>query len=237
MGAKASLTQHGYASKTFSSQLRQHQLAFKERGSELGLPKLKNAFQRSEQDGFNLLPHYGLMLESNALQAIKTNKYILTLLTIDLKETSSALVISVRTDRGTEFLNKTLHAFFKEEGMSIKLLLLEHLNRTALSKLETVLWPRSPNEKGVRLLTNPDPAPELKIFSFRQIQHSITTEYGIFFHSYLYDEFFNDGTSRVNKSSSPTDNSAPQDTHPSTNIHPTSEPTTQTNVHAEENNG
>ncbi|GJT76688.1 retrovirus-related pol polyprotein from transposon TNT 1-94 [Tanacetum coccineum] len=28
-----------------------------------------------------------------------------------------ALVISVRTDRGTEFLNKTLHAFFKEEGI------------------------------------------------------------------------------------------------------------------------
>ncbi|GJR11318.1 retrovirus-related pol polyprotein from transposon TNT 1-94 [Tanacetum coccineum] len=32
----------------------------------------------------------------------------------------------------------------------------------------------------------------------------------------LYDEFFNDGAYRVNKSSSPTDNSAPQDTHPST---------------------
>ncbi|GJV31174.1 retrovirus-related pol polyprotein from transposon TNT 1-94 [Tanacetum coccineum] len=28
-----------------------------------------------------------------------------------------ALVISVRTDRGMEFLNKTLHAFFKEEGI------------------------------------------------------------------------------------------------------------------------
>ncbi|GJQ94666.1 retrovirus-related pol polyprotein from transposon TNT 1-94 [Tanacetum coccineum] len=28
-----------------------------------------------------------------------------------------ALVISVRTDRGTEFLNKTLNAFFKEEGI------------------------------------------------------------------------------------------------------------------------
>ncbi|GJV27820.1 retrovirus-related pol polyprotein from transposon TNT 1-94 [Tanacetum coccineum] len=52
----------------------------------------------------------------------------------------------------------------------------------------------------------------------------------------LYDEFFNDGTSRVNKSSSPNDNSAPQDTHPSMNIHPTSEPSTPTNVHAEENN-
>ncbi|GKB28674.1 retrovirus-related pol polyprotein from transposon TNT 1-94 [Tanacetum coccineum] len=52
----------------------------------------------------------------------------------------------------------------------------------------------------------------------------------------LYDEFFNAGTSRVNKSSSPTDNSTQQDTHPSTNIHPTSEPSTLTNVHAEENN-
>ncbi|GKF22394.1 hypothetical protein Tco_0074716 [Tanacetum coccineum] len=38
----------------------------------------------------------------------------------------------------------------------------------------------------------------------------------------LYDEFFNTGTSRVNKSSSPTDNSAQQDTQPSMNIHPTS---------------
>ncbi|GKF64346.1 retrovirus-related pol polyprotein from transposon TNT 1-94 [Tanacetum coccineum] len=28
-----------------------------------------------------------------------------------------ALVISIRTDRGTEFLNKTLNAFFKEEGI------------------------------------------------------------------------------------------------------------------------
>ncbi|GKF15040.1 hypothetical protein Tco_0056502 [Tanacetum coccineum] len=52
----------------------------------------------------------------------------------------------------------------------------------------------------------------------------------------LYDEFFNDGTSRVNKSSSPTDNSTQQDTPPTTNIHPTSEPSTPTIVHAEENN-
>ncbi|GJR22805.1 hypothetical protein Tco_0971332 [Tanacetum coccineum] len=51
----------------------------------------------------------------------------------------------------------------------------------------------------------------------------------------LYDEFFNDGASRVHKSSSPTDNSAPQDTHPTTNIQPTSEPSTPTNTHAEEN--
>ncbi|GJR50053.1 retrovirus-related pol polyprotein from transposon TNT 1-94 [Tanacetum coccineum] len=52
----------------------------------------------------------------------------------------------------------------------------------------------------------------------------------------LYDDFFNDGTSHVNKSSSPTDNSIHKDTLSSTNVHPTSEPSTPTNVHAEENN-
>ncbi|GJT35375.1 retrovirus-related pol polyprotein from transposon TNT 1-94 [Tanacetum coccineum] len=52
----------------------------------------------------------------------------------------------------------------------------------------------------------------------------------------LYDEFFNAGTSRVNKSSSPIDNSAQQDTLPLTNIHPTTEPSTPTHVNAEENN-
>ncbi|GJV78951.1 retrovirus-related pol polyprotein from transposon TNT 1-94 [Tanacetum coccineum] len=52
----------------------------------------------------------------------------------------------------------------------------------------------------------------------------------------LCDEFFNVGTSRVNKSSSPTDNSDQQDTPPSTNIHSTSKPSTPKNVHAEENN-
>ncbi|GJR64456.1 retrovirus-related pol polyprotein from transposon TNT 1-94 [Tanacetum coccineum] len=82
---------------------------------------------------------------------------------------------------------------------------------------------------------NPDPAPEQK-----NVSPSADTpvpsqqELDLLFGP-LYDEFFNDGTSRVNKSSSPTDNSAPQDTHPSTNIQPTSEPSTPTNTHAEEN--
>ncbi|GKC33767.1 retrovirus-related pol polyprotein from transposon TNT 1-94, partial [Tanacetum coccineum] len=43
-------------------------------------------------------------------------------------------------------------------------------------------------------------------------------------------------TSNVNKSSSPTDNSKQQDTPPTTNIQSTLEPTTPTNVNAEENN-
>ncbi|GJS51377.1 retrovirus-related pol polyprotein from transposon TNT 1-94 [Tanacetum coccineum] len=43
-----------------------------------------------------------------------------------------APVISVRTDRGTKFLNKTLHAFFNEEGI-------EHQTST----------PRTPEQNGV----------------------------------------------------------------------------------------
>ncbi|GJS86664.1 retrovirus-related pol polyprotein from transposon TNT 1-94 [Tanacetum coccineum] len=52
----------------------------------------------------------------------------------------------------------------------------------------------------------------------------------------LYDEFFNTGTSSVNKSSSPANNYAQQDTTPTTNIHSSTEPSTPTNVNAEENN-
>ncbi|GJT20348.1 retrovirus-related pol polyprotein from transposon TNT 1-94 [Tanacetum coccineum] len=43
-----------------------------------------------------------------------------------------AQVITVRTDRGTEFLNKTLHAYFKEEGI-------EHQTST----------PRTPEQNGI----------------------------------------------------------------------------------------
>ncbi|GJS13436.1 hypothetical protein Tco_0407908, partial [Tanacetum coccineum] len=51
----------------------------------------------------------------------------------------------------------------------------------------------------------------------------------------LYDEFFTSGTSSVNKSSSLTDNSTQQDTHPLVNASPTTEPITPTTiVHAEE---
>nr|GEV82378.1 hypothetical protein [Tanacetum cinerariifolium] len=51
----------------------------------------------------------------------------------------------------------------------------------------------------------------------------------------LYDEFFTAGTSSVNKSSSPINNDNQQDTPPTTNIQPTSSPSTPTYVHAEEN--
>ncbi|GJW94078.1 retrovirus-related pol polyprotein from transposon TNT 1-94 [Tanacetum coccineum] len=177
-----------------------------------------------------------------------------------------APVISVRTDRGTEFLNKTLNAFFKEEGI-------EHQTSTprtpeqngqlqphAILKTDqsssqlmrkrhiTSLMTENPQSNTftslvalVYLTRDGENLDKLKEKELQNVSPSADTtvpsqqELDLLFGP-LYDEFFNDGTSRVNKSSSPIDDSAQQDTLPSTNIHPTTEPSSPTNVHAEENN-
>ncbi|GKF29070.1 hypothetical protein Tco_0095412, partial [Tanacetum coccineum] len=93
-----------------------------------------------------------------------------------------------------------------------------------------------PQRKKASDYYNSDPIPQLQNVSpladtIAPTQQELDLLFGP-----LYDEFFNAGTSRVNKSSSPTDDSAKQDTLPSTNIHPTTEPSTLTHVNAEENN-
>ncbi|GJU41339.1 retrovirus-related pol polyprotein from transposon TNT 1-94 [Tanacetum coccineum] len=222
----------------------------------IGLPKLKytwTLFLCSKDETPEVLKDFLTMIQRNL----------------------QAPVISVRTDRGTEFLNKTLNAFFKEEGIEHQTSTPRTLKRTALSKDETALSLRLlkrcfrllnflyyfglkqlfdeikemsetsvandtsglvPQRQKASDYDNPDPAPELQNVS----PSADTTvpsqqELDLLFGP-LYDEFFNDGTSRVNKSSSPTDNSIQKDTLPSTHIQPTPEPTTPTNVHAEENN-
>nr|GEV80550.1 retrovirus-related Pol polyprotein from transposon TNT 1-94 [Tanacetum cinerariifolium] len=110
----------------------------------------------------------------------------------DDSKKSSSPVITVRTDRGTEFLNKTLNAFFKEEGN-------EHQTFTA----------RTPEQNGV-------------VERHNHTHVSSQQELDLLFGP-LYDEFFNAGSN-------------PQDKQPSTNIQPTSAPSTLTYVHAEENN-
>ncbi|GKE33414.1 retrovirus-related pol polyprotein from transposon TNT 1-94, partial [Tanacetum coccineum] len=84
---------------------------------------------------------------------------------------------------------------------------------------------------------NSDPAPQLQhvsplVNTTSPSQHELDLLFGP-----LYDEFFNEGTSSVHKSSSPTDNSKQQDIPPTTNNPSSTEPTTPTtNVHAKENN-
>nr|GEX94096.1 putative ribonuclease H-like domain-containing protein [Tanacetum cinerariifolium] len=82
------------ASKAFSSQLRRHQPTFKE--GYLDWPT------QVEDETSEVLKDFLTMIQRNL----------------------QASVITVRTDKGTEFLNKTLNAFFKEEGI-------EHQTSTA----------------------------------------------------------------------------------------------------------
>nr|GEU31596.1 retrovirus-related Pol polyprotein from transposon TNT 1-94 [Tanacetum cinerariifolium] len=58
-----------------------------------------------------------------------------------IQQNHQGQVITVRTDRGTEFLNKTLT--LKKKELSIKHQLFKHPNRMALPKDESVLWLRS----------------------------------------------------------------------------------------------
>ncbi|GKD41211.1 retrovirus-related pol polyprotein from transposon TNT 1-94, partial [Tanacetum coccineum] len=293
----------------------------------------------------------------------ETPKVLKDFLTM-IQRNLQALVISVRTNRGTEFLNKTLHAFFKEEGIEHQTStprtpeqngVVKRRNRTLIeaartmlsaSKLPLFFWAEaiatacytqnrsiiipthekmtyhiindrkplmkhihifgctcyltrdgenldkmiekgdlcilvgySTQSKGYRVYNkrtrlivesihlkfdeikemletsvandtsgvvpqrqkasdydNSDPVPQLQNVSPSADTTAPSQQELDLLFGPLYDEFFNTGTSRVNKSSSPTDNSTQQDTLPSTNIHPTSEPSTPTNVHAEENN-
>ncbi|GKA39575.1 retrovirus-related pol polyprotein from transposon TNT 1-94 [Tanacetum coccineum] len=83
---------------------------------------------------------------------------------------------------------------------------------------------------------NSSPAPQLRNVSL-SADTTVPSQQELDLHfGPLYDEFFNAGTSSVNKSSSPTDNSKQQDTPPTMNIQSSTEPTTPTNVNAEENN-
>ncbi|GKC33907.1 retrovirus-related pol polyprotein from transposon TNT 1-94 [Tanacetum coccineum] len=83
---------------------------------------------------------------------------------------------------------------------------------------------------------NSDPVPQLQnVSTLADTTVPSHKELDLLF-GHLYDKFFNTGTSRVNKSSSPNNNFAQQDTTPTTNIHSSTEPSTPTNVYAEENN-
>nr|GEZ73430.1 hypothetical protein [Tanacetum cinerariifolium] len=112
-------------------------------------------------------------------------KEFLTMIQINLQ----ALVITVRTDKGTKFLNKTLNAFFKEAS--------DYDNSDLVSQRQDVSSSADahvPSQQELDLLFGP-----------------------------LYDEIFNAISNA-------------QDKQPTTNIQPTSVPSTPTYVHAEENN-
>nr|GEW79039.1 copia protein [Tanacetum cinerariifolium] len=94
-----------------------------------------------------------------------------------------------------------------------------------------------PSSKGRLNLLHMDLCGPMRVASINEKKYIsfVTTRVGSSFGP-LYDEFFDVGTSSVNKSSSPTDNYKHRDTPPTTNIQSSTEPTNPTNANAEENN-
>nr|GEW94762.1 integrase, catalytic region, zinc finger, CCHC-type, peptidase aspartic, catalytic [Tanacetum cinerariifolium] len=83
---------------------------------------------------------------------------------------------------------------------------------------------------------NSDPVPQIQNVSSSADAHVPSQQELDLLFGPLYDEIFTAGISSVNKSSSPTNNYNQQDTQPTTNIQPTSAPSTPRYVHAGENN-
>ncbi|GJZ75531.1 retrovirus-related pol polyprotein from transposon TNT 1-94 [Tanacetum coccineum] len=136
-----------------------------------------------------------------------------------------AQVITIRTNRGSKFLNKTLNANFKEERI-------EHQTSTPLLPEQNDIVERQNRTlvEAARMMlsTSKHPLPHTTTLSQQEL--------GLLFGP-LYDEFFTAGTLSVNKFSYPSNNSKQQDTPPIATAQSTTESITPTTtVTAEENN-
>ncbi|GJV53729.1 retrovirus-related pol polyprotein from transposon TNT 1-94 [Tanacetum coccineum] len=112
---------------------------------ELSLQHCKEQMKNNpvcKENASNALYHVDICQGSNFVRIVtmdETPEVLKDFLTM-IQRNLQAQVISVRTDRGTEFLNKTLHAYFKEEGIEHQTSqLLENLTETALTKTERTL--------------------------------------------------------------------------------------------------
>nr|GEV35961.1 hypothetical protein [Tanacetum cinerariifolium] len=140
-----------------------------------------------------------------------------------------ASVITVRTDKGTEFLNKTLNAFFKEEGI-------EHQNSTDRTPKRNGVVERR-NRTLVEAARTMLLASKLPLFFWaKEIATACYTQNRsiiILTHGKTSYHIINDRKPSIKHLYIFCSN--PQDKQPLTNIPSTSAPSTHTNVHTEEN--
>nr|GEY62755.1 retrovirus-related Pol polyprotein from transposon TNT 1-94 [Tanacetum cinerariifolium] len=127
-------------------------------------------------------------------------------------------------NKRTRLIVESIHIRFNE---------IKEMSETSIANDTSSLVPQ---RKKASDYDNSDPVPQLQTVSSSADAHvPLQQELDLLFGS-LYVEFFTTGTSCVNKSSSPTKNFNQQETQTTTNIQPTSSPSTHTYIHAEENN-
>nr|GEV05607.1 hypothetical protein [Tanacetum cinerariifolium] len=127
-------------------------------------------------------------------------------------------------NKKTRLIVKSIHIRFDE---------IKEMSETSVANDTLSLVPKRQKASDY---DNFDPVPQLQNVSSSADAHVPSQQELDLLFGPLYDEFFTAGTSNVNKSSSPINNSSQQDTQSRTNIQPTSKPFNPTYVHAEENN-
>nr|GEV86806.1 hypothetical protein [Tanacetum cinerariifolium] len=156
--------------------------------------------------------------------SLNGKKYILVIVD-DYSRNLQASVITVHTDRGTEFLNKTLNAFFKDEGI-------EHQTSTARTPEQNDVVERR-NHTLVEAARTMLSASQLPLFFWAEA--IATTCYSqnrsiiILTHGKTPYHIINDRKPSIKHLYIFCSN-------PSTNVQSTSAPSTHTNMHAEKNN-
>ncbi|GJS71241.1 retrovirus-related pol polyprotein from transposon TNT 1-94 [Tanacetum coccineum] len=126
-------------------------------------------------------------------------------------------------NKRTRLIVESIHLRFDE---------IKEMNETSVANNTSGLIPQRQKASDY---DNSGPVPQLQNFSpLADTTVPSQQELDLLFGP-LYDEFFTAGTSSVNNSSSPTDNSKQQDTPPTMNNPSSTEPTTPTNVNAVEN--
>nr|GEX04244.1 hypothetical protein [Tanacetum cinerariifolium] len=193
----------------------------------------------------------------------ETPKVLKDFLTI-IQRNLQAPIISVRTNRGTEFLNKTLHAFFKKKGIEHQTFtprtpkqngIVKRQNRTLIEVARIMLSASKlplDSENLDKMKEKRDPCIlvgySTQLMGYRiynKRTRLIAKSIHLRFNEIKEMSVANDTSglvpqrktaSDINNSSSPTDNSKQEDTPPTTYIQSSTYPTNPTNVNAEENN-
>nr|GEW43283.1 copia protein [Tanacetum cinerariifolium] len=211
-------------------------------------------------------------LNNDTINMLSKNDIVKGLPKLKFVKDQLCLSCEIGTDRGTSFLNKTLHAYFKEEGIEHQTFtprtpkkngIVERQNRTMVeaartmrsaSKLPLFLWAKA--------ITTACYTQNRSIIIPRHENtpyHIINERKPSLKHHHIFgctcylvrdgenlDKMKEKGdpcifvgystTSNVSKSPALSDNSTQQDTQPTVNVQPTTEPITlTTNVNAEEN--
>nr|GEV00734.1 retrovirus-related Pol polyprotein from transposon TNT 1-94 [Tanacetum cinerariifolium] len=159
------------------------------------------------------------------VESINGKKYIL----IKEKGDSCIMVGYSTQSKGYRVYNKRTRLIL--ESIHIRFDEFKEMSETSV---DITLHASSSNDKRRQIMTTLASRPNYKMFPIDTtvpLQEELDLLFGP-----LYDEFFTTGTLSINESSSPNNNSSQQDTQPTVNIYPLTEPITlTTTVHAEEN--